>query len=317
VRVDHPSLAAPEHRWLELPEFNIAYLHGKPETVVLDVKSGIGGPDAPKRPSYARAEPVGGSGDPAKANALVWEPSPAEDVAAYRIYTPSPGTYVCAGQSPMASRELAYGTLLKEVPASQHSLTLVLPEGAGEAFAVTAVDRKGRESADAATPAPSQIVAREGSGTVRLLPPAQGERNYGRSAVLTTGKGKANFFLARYLSAGDAPVTEVKQECLLRLSIRTKSAEPCVIAFREKELGWLAIRVAGTGGLPEGAKEVGALGPVSDGNGHDQSIDLKAILDKASGKTGPYMIGDVLFGHFAENAGPAEYELRDVVLRWR
>jgi len=71
--------------------------------------------------------------------------------------------------------------------------------------------------------------------------------------------------------------------------------------------GSLAIRVSGKGGLPEGAKD--------DGAWHEVKLDLKAMLDKASGKTGPYTIGDILFGNFGGDANPAAYEVKDVVLR--
>ena len=152
---------------------------------------------------------------------------------------------------------------------------------------------------------------------MKLLPPSKGETLWGRSAKLVTSKGKSSFFLTRFLSSGETPTAEVKQECMLRFDIRTKSNEPCVIAFREQDLGWLAIQVTGKGGLPEAAKEVGALGSVSDGAWHEEKIDVKAILDKESGKTGPYTIGDILIGNFSGDANPAEYELREVVLRRR
>jgi hypothetical protein len=310
VRIDHPSLAAPENHWLELAEFNIGCWRDGGEKTVLVVNTGIGGVGAPKPPTAVRVEPIG---DP-KGATLVWEPSTTKEVASYRIYKPSP-YQLPAVETPMPSRERPYFLLVKEVAATQHSFKLEGPEAGGCAFAVTAVDSKGRESSDGVSPIPLQIMPREGGGTVQMLLPPGGEKMCGRSAKLVTAKGKCNFNLTRFLSSGDTPTATVKDECVLRFGIRTKSTEPALIAFREKDLGMLAIRVTGTGGLAEGQKEVGTIGKVSDGALHEIKLNLKAILDKTSGKTGPYTIGDILFGNFGGDANPAEYELRDVALR--
>ena len=314
-RVDHPSLAAPEYHWIELAEYNIAYWQDKGERVVLDVMTGIGGAGAPKPPTGVRVESIGGPVDPANPPKLVWEPSPDKDVVAYRVYKVIFPAVCHLTDVPMAWRERPYRGLVKEVPAGEHSFPLVPPEATGYAFAVTAVDKEGRESSDAAAPVPPQFFPREGTGTARLVPPRDKQRRWS-SAVLTTASGKSNFCVIRWLSDLQGnPVTPMQEECVLRFGIRTESTEPCVIALREKTLGWLAIRVSGTGGLPEGAKEVGTVGKVSDGKWHDVTLDLKALLDKASGGTGPYVIGDVLFGNFAGDAASAQYELRDVALR--
>ncbi len=314
-RVEHPSLAAPEYHWLELAEYNIACWRDGGERAVLDVMTGIGGPGAPAPPASVRVDLIGGPHDPSKPRKLVWEPSSSKDVAAYRVYKVIAPALCHLTDVPMAWRERPYRGLLKEVPADRHSLELVPPEAAGYAFAVTAVDKNGRESSDAAAPVPPQFIPREGTGTVRLVAPPDKKGRW-TSAVLTTGTGKSNFHLTRSVSdLQGTPVTTIQKECMLQFGIRTKSAEPCVIAFREKTLGWLTIRMSGTGGLPEGAKEIAAIDKVSDGAWHDTRLDIKALLDKESGGTGPYVIGDMLFGNFAGDAQPAQYELRDVVLR--
>ena len=325
-RVEHPSLAAPEYHWVELADYNIACWRDGGERAVLDVMTGIGGPGAPKPPTAVRIEPMGGPVDAANPRRLVWEPSPSQDVACYRVYTTTTAARCHLTDVPMASRERPYGDFVVEVSAAEHSLDLSAPvreglgyaAGTGYTFAVTAVDKNGAESSDAATPVPPQLFPREGTGRVQLVPPSADKGPSWCSAVLATDPGVSSFYLARFLADAEGkPLTTVEDECVLSFGIRTESSEPCVIAFQEAALGRLAVRVSGTGGLPEGAKEVGTLGQVSDGAWHDIKLDLKALLDKESGKTGPYVIGDVLFGNFAGEAAPAQYELRDVILRRR
>jgi len=316
ARVGHPSLATPEYHWLEVAEYNIANWKGDGERAVLDVMTGIGPAGGPQPPSGVRIETIGGAPDASTARTLVWEPSPAQNVTTYRVYVPAAPSRCHLTDVPMASRERPYSVLLREVPAAEHALKLTPAEG-GFAFAVAAVDSQGVESSDAAAVVPPPIVPRDGAGAVRPMPSGDGKQWRGNSALLTTVAGKSTFTLARSLSDGQGkPATKLEGECVLRLRIRTKSTAPGVILVPEATLGLLAIRVSGTGGLTADQKEVGAVGPVSDGAWHDVTLDLKALLDKQGGKP-PYTIGDILFGTLATDATPAEYELQDVVLSWR
>jgi len=155
VRISHPSLAMPEYHWLEIGEYNIAFWRDGGKRAVLDVMTGIGGPGAPKPPAGVDLETT------TKAPGLLvgWQPSLSKGVVSYRVYAPSPTTML-ATPVPNPSRERPYGMLIKDVPASQRPLQLTLEVAKGTAFAVTAVDRKGRESSDAASTLPAQVVGK-------------------------------------------------------------------------------------------------------------------------------------------------------------
>jgi len=290
-----------EYRLLDVSHFAIAKSRGL-DPWTAEFRTGIppaGAPEPPKNLRYAR---VAQGQKPALV--LAWDPSPSKDVASYNIYQQR--TYgkdrratnlSVTFESPyvkIASVPAEAGTSVGR--ANMHAAEVEPLPGYGGVnehpwFTVTAVDKDGRESAQARNwgltswgPWGNALVERADAETVKV----------------TLAGGPSSIQVRRSFVVG--------KDAQLRFRVKADADTPSSIRLTVAGLGDVDVLVTGA---EEGKPVVGKCPDLADGDWHDVAIPLRAALDRlaAEKKVTPaqarttwnadWLITDCKFGRWA------------------